>query len=79
MLKAFIMSLKVNILTHSVLMEECEKRESFRLSFGVPLPDKIAYEILNTFCKGQSLYGYFERKGFCHVKNFSMPRFRRIQ
>lgn len=60
-------------------MEECEKRKSFHLSFGVPLPDKIAYEVLNTFCKGQSLYGYFERKGFCHVKNFSMPRFRRIQ
>lgn len=79
MLKAFRMSLKVNILTHSVLMEECEKRKSFHLSFGVPLPDKIAYEVLNTFCKGQSLYGYFERKGFCHVKNFSMPRFRRIQ
>ena len=46
------------------LMDECEKRKLFHLSSGVPLQDEIAEEILNTFCKGQSLYGLFRKERF---------------
>ena len=45
------------------LMDECEKRKLFHLSSGVPLQDEIADEILNTFCKGQSLYELFRNEG----------------
>ena len=46
------------------LMDECEKRKLFHLSSGVPLQDEMAEEILNTFCKGQSLYGLFRKERF---------------
>ena len=46
------------------LMDECEKRKLFHLSSGVPLQDEIAEEILNTFCKGQSLYELFRKERF---------------
>ena len=44
------------------LMDECEKRKLFHLSSGVPLQDEIADEILNTFCKEQSLYELFRKE-----------------
>ena len=40
-------------------MDKCEKQKLFHLTFGVPLQDKLADEILNTFCKEQSLYELF--------------------
>ena len=43
-------------------MDECEKRKLFHLSSGVPLQDEIGDEILNTFCKGQSLYELFRNE-----------------
>ena len=43
-------------------MDECEKRKLFHLSSGAPLQNEIADEILNTFCKGQSLYELFRKE-----------------
>ena len=57
-------------------MDECEKRNLFHLSSGVPLQDKITDEILNTFCKGQVYTSYFGKKGSCYVKNCFMPLFK---
>ena len=44
------------------LIEDSEKQKLFNLSSGVPLPDEIADEILNTFRKGQSLYELFRKE-----------------
>ena len=57
------------------LMDECLKRKLFHLSSGIPLKDGRAYEILNTFCKGQSLCELFRKERLVSFEKASKKQF----
>ena len=57
------------------LMDECLKRKLFHLSSGIPLKGGRAYEILNTFCKGQSLCELLRKERLVSFEKASKEQF----